>query len=326
MFTMRPLLRARISSTASRVARIVVGSDTSMTKRHVSSSDRWNSLARSRALWPTLLTRMSMRPNRCLIRANAPRTATASVQSAVMGSAGTPSSSMARPTPASPSSSRSTTTTWAPSRARRSALARPIPFAAPVTTAIRPESRPSTTGLMRNLRKDTWSDKPVKADPALGGGQADAGERDQHGGDGGDGRVHAVLDRGKDLHGQGHLTGAEQEDRHGHVVEGHDEREQRPRRDPWTDQRQRDGEEGRRTAGPEHAGRALDLRIDALQAGHHGADDVRHRDHHVSEREADKRPVDSDERVELQERDADDDAWEDQRRIQQGRDERATSD
>jgi hypothetical protein len=66
-----------------------------MTKRHVSSSDLWNSLARSRALWPTLLKRMSMRPNLRLISANASRTATASVQSAVMASTCRPSPSMA---------------------------------------------------------------------------------------------------------------------------------------------------------------------------------------------------------------------------------------
>src|SRR5437762_13050689 len=49
MLTIRPLRRARTSSTTRRVARMVVRSETSMTKRHVSSTETWNSLARSRA-------------------------------------------------------------------------------------------------------------------------------------------------------------------------------------------------------------------------------------------------------------------------------------
>src|SRR4026207_1108722 len=64
MLTMRPLRRARISSTARRVARMVASSETSMTKRHVASSEAWNSLARSRADWPTLWKRASRRPKR----------------------------------------------------------------------------------------------------------------------------------------------------------------------------------------------------------------------------------------------------------------------
>ena len=39
------------------------------------------------------------------------------------------------------SSSRSTTATWAPSLAKRSHMARPMPLAPPVTTATRPTSR-----------------------------------------------------------------------------------------------------------------------------------------------------------------------------------------
>src|SRR6185436_5025672 len=243
MLTMRPLRRARISSTANRLARMVATSETSMTNRHVSSVEAWNSLARSRALCPTLLKRMSMRPKRWRMAAKAARTASPSVQSAVIGSTCRPIASMSRATSCSVSPSRSTTTRSAPSRARRSALARPMPLAAPVTTAMRSASRLSTRRAMVFPR---WmrSDEAMEPDPALGDREAEAGEHDEHGGDGGDGRIHAVLDGGEDLHGQRHLARPQEKDGDGDVVERHDEGEERPGRHARADERERDGEEG----------------------------------------------------------------------------------
>ncbi len=166
-------------------------------------------------------------------------------------------------------------------------------------------------------------DEPVKADPALGGGEAEAGDDDQHGRDGGDGGIHPVLDRGEDLHRQGHLARAQQEDRDRDVVERHDEREQRAGRDSGAHERQRDGEERDRPARAQDAGGALQLRIDALQARHHRPHDVGHGDHHVGEGQPDQRPVHVHQRVELQQRDAHHHAREDQGRVQQGGDEGA---
>src|SRR6185436_720856 len=251
MLTMRPLRRARISSTTRRVARMALKSDTSTTKRHVSSAERWNSLARSRALWPTLLKRMSMRPKRRRAAVIASRTAWGSVQSAVIGSACRPPASTARAVSCKGPSSRSTMTRSAPSRASRRALARPMPLAAPVTTAIRPASRLSTADAMT---LPSPSDESVEADPALGGGEAEAGEHDQHGRDGGDGRIHAVLDGGEDLHGERHLARPQDEDRHRDVVERHDEREERAGGDSRADERKGHGEERHRPARAQDAG------------------------------------------------------------------------
>src|SRR4029450_7950843 len=243
MFTMRPLRRARISSTARRDARIVATSETSMTKRHVASSEAWNSLARSRADCPTLLNRTSMWPKRRRMAAKASVTAFGSVQSAVIASTCRPAASISRATPCSVSPSRSTTTRSAPSRARRNALARPIPLAAPETTATRPVNRPSMSPVMTcPLPGRGRSDEAVEPDPALGHRQPEPGEQNEHGGEGGGGRVHPVLDGAEDLHRQRHLAGAQQEDRHRHVVERDDEREQRAGRAPRPDERQRDRE------------------------------------------------------------------------------------
>jgi hypothetical protein len=62
MLMILPARRSRICPTTSRVHSIVGKSDTPTTKRHVSGSECQNSLARSRALWPTLLKSTSTRP------------------------------------------------------------------------------------------------------------------------------------------------------------------------------------------------------------------------------------------------------------------------
>ena len=129
-----PLRRSRIPPTTWRVASIADISDTSRTKRQVAGSDCQNSLAFSRALWPTLLNSTSIRLNVAAMRSNAARISVSDVQSSTIGSARQPSASISRATAASGSCSRSSTATSAPARARQRALARPMPFAAPVTT------------------------------------------------------------------------------------------------------------------------------------------------------------------------------------------------
>src|SRR5437762_1049421 len=87
----------------------------------------------------------------------------------------------------------------------RVAVARPMPLAAPETTTTFPTNLASPTEAMTGPPVSR-SDETVKADPALGGGEAEPGDDDQHRRHGGDAWVHAVLDGAEDLHWQGHVA------------------------------------------------------------------------------------------------------------------------
>jgi hypothetical protein len=96
---------------------------------------------------PTSLTRMSSRP--CVSNAvlNSAFTGASSVTSAVTTSGGrlepAAPALICRSVSARPAESMSVSTRVAPSSASRSAMARPNPLAAPVTSAIFPATRPS---------------------------------------------------------------------------------------------------------------------------------------------------------------------------------------
>src|SRR5215831_10710545 len=83
---------------------------------------------------------MSIRPNASSVRATAPSTCRASPTSHAMASARRPSARTRPATGSSASLRRLHTTTWAPTRASSTAIARPIPWLAPVTIATRSRS------------------------------------------------------------------------------------------------------------------------------------------------------------------------------------------
>ena len=129
MLTIRPRRRSIMPSSTARVTRIGPFKLIARTLSQVSSALFTNGSALSQ---PALLTRMSVGPRRRSASAIAAATAPASV------------TSMRRPMPptASPASravrsSTSSAATFAPSAARRSAIARPMPRPAPVTSATR---------------------------------------------------------------------------------------------------------------------------------------------------------------------------------------------
>jgi hypothetical protein len=108
---------------------------TSITRRHSSSGISVNGRISSEAYRPALLTSTSIPPHASTVSATRRSTSASSATSAVSP---TPSSNAAA---ASSAPRRSATTMRAPSRASPSAIARPIPCAAPVTSATLPSSR-----------------------------------------------------------------------------------------------------------------------------------------------------------------------------------------
>src|SRR5262245_39946024 len=87
---------------------------------------------------PTSFTRMSSRPCVLKISANSAFTGASSVTSAVIAITRCPVALICRSVSARPAASTSASTSEAPSSLSRSAMARPIPAAAPVTSAILP--------------------------------------------------------------------------------------------------------------------------------------------------------------------------------------------
>src|SRR2546428_1937797 len=90
--------------------------------------------------YPTLLTRRSIRPNVSMVRPTAWSTWRASPTSQTTASARRPSARTASATGSSASGRRLQATTWAPTLASSTAIARPIPWLAPVTIATRSRS------------------------------------------------------------------------------------------------------------------------------------------------------------------------------------------
>src|SRR2546427_1576648 len=90
--------------------------------------------------YPTLLTRRSIRPNVSMVRPTAWSTWRASPTSQATARARRPSARTASATGSSASGRRLQATTWAPTLASSTAIARPIPWLAPVTIATRSRS------------------------------------------------------------------------------------------------------------------------------------------------------------------------------------------
>ena len=118
---------------------------------------------------PAALTRMSMRPNVSRARATSRSTAGSSVTSVGTAIALRPIALISTPSASSGPTSRAAIVRFAPSRASVRQISRPMPFAAPVTTAIRsasfmkrlpprghaPEARPTARPEDRSRRRHT---------------------------------------------------------------------------------------------------------------------------------------------------------------------------
>ena len=89
-----------------------------------------------------LLCTMSTRPNASSVRANMPMTSSRAATSVRTKTASPPAACISPATCRPPASSTSAMQTEAPSRARTSAVARPMPEAAPVTMAAVPATLP----------------------------------------------------------------------------------------------------------------------------------------------------------------------------------------
>ncbi len=92
---------------------------------------------------PALATRTSIRPNLPTAASMMRRASSTTETSPTTASTSAPGSANRSRRPSSPSPSTSLTTSLAPSLANNSAVARPMPFAAPVTTADLPRSLPN---------------------------------------------------------------------------------------------------------------------------------------------------------------------------------------
>src|SRR5262245_20892852 len=108
---------------------------------------------RALRLPPTLLTRMSRRPQRVTAASTRRAAGSSSVTSPTTGTASPPAFAMRPTVPSSPPASMSPSATRAPSPASRSAIARPSPLAAPVTTATLSCTRPMARHYMRSDEK-----------------------------------------------------------------------------------------------------------------------------------------------------------------------------
>src|SRR5690349_7326111 len=139
MLTMRPQPASIIAGRTAWVTWNVPSTWTSRTRRQSSNvtSAKWPPPGT-----PALLTRIVGWPSSATSRSMAAETATGSLTSATSPTARPPAEVIAATTASAPSASRSRQPTAAPSPARRIAVARPIPDAAPVTSAMRPCSGP----------------------------------------------------------------------------------------------------------------------------------------------------------------------------------------
>src|SRR6266478_4352189 len=135
MLTMRPDLRARMCEATARQHRNTPMAFTSSTRRQSATVNFSKGLSARVAETAALLTRMSTRPKRPIVRSTIPATLSSEETSASIGM-------MGRLEPESPSAASfaplmSAMTTDAPSSARRRTMARPMPVAPPVTIATR---------------------------------------------------------------------------------------------------------------------------------------------------------------------------------------------
>src|SRR6202050_831500 len=117
-----------------------------LTAKHRSQSSSLASTTEPELFTPALLYSTSTRPNSPLIWRKARSTWAASATSAPTARARPPAAVICSVASFAAWALRSTRATSAPSRANRSAAARPIPEPAPVITATRPESLPVIVG------------------------------------------------------------------------------------------------------------------------------------------------------------------------------------
>src|SRR4026209_117059 len=132
--------------TAARVQRKV--------ERRLSRSVKSQSAAvisqmRALRLPPTLLTRMSRRPHPATPGSGRRAAGSSSVTSPTVDTVSPPTCAIPATARSRPAASMSPSTTRAPSPASRSAIARPSPLAAPVTTATLPSTRPIAAILLQ---------------------------------------------------------------------------------------------------------------------------------------------------------------------------------
>src|SRR6266540_4220039 len=184
MLTIRPQPRSYMPGSAARASR---KGASNMTRSSSAKRSGGNSCTGATCCSPALLTRISV-STRSVSRSGPARSTTST----------RPSSSWA--TRLAPSASRSSTVTSAPAAARRLAQARPIPLAAPVTSARRPRrSRslvrrvvPVVSPIARPFADHTLP--PTSSPRPCNGSRCGAGGRRPGGVRGGGGR--AGLDRG----------------------------------------------------------------------------------------------------------------------------------
>ena len=109
----------------------------------LSSCVRWPAGPTARPLMPALLNAQSSRPKAATVRATIAATSASRLTSPPMAIAWPPAALISPTVPAALSSVRSATATRAPSRLMATAVARPIPDAPPVTSAVLPSRMPA---------------------------------------------------------------------------------------------------------------------------------------------------------------------------------------
>src|SRR5712692_2421953 len=195
--------------------------------------------ARSSAM-PALLTSTSIRSQRSSAAATAPSTAAASLTSAECVHALPPAAAISCAAWSSGSRRRPISITSAPSAANRSAIARPIPCPAPVTTTVRPSKRrvldTTLLSLLDGARGDAANEMTLEDQIRADHGQ----RRDQEAGHqrrvvGGEAALQLEHADGERLH----VVGLEYEEREQELVPGPEHVEDDERRD----RRLREGQE-----------------------------------------------------------------------------------
>src|SRR3989449_5971409 len=199
--------------------------------------------ARSSAI-PALLTSTSIRSQRCRATATASSTAAASLTSTGCVHTLPPAAAISCAACSSSSRRRPISITSAPSAANRSAIARPIPCAAPVTTTFRPSKRrlvdTTLLSLLNGARGDAANEMPLE--DQIGG---DHGQRrDQEAGHqrrviGGEAALQLEHADGERLH----VVGLEYEEREQELVPGPEHVEDDERRDRRLRERDHDAQE-----------------------------------------------------------------------------------
>src|SRR5262245_60339370 len=164
MFTMRAASDLRRNGSAARITRVCAVSSTFSEMSHCALKSG-PSIALKRAI-PALFTTMSSRPKAVAISGTTRATSASEPTSITQPRAAPPVFAISSTTFWTASLSRSVTATFAPSSAKRCAVARPMPLAAPVTRAARPAiERESlvSRGMARCYRKSERVERAAQA-------------------------------------------------------------------------------------------------------------------------------------------------------------------